>query len=470
MARPIRFNAFEMNCVGHQSPGLWRHPGDRSGEYSTLGYWNDLARLLERGLFDGVFLADVVGIYDVFGGTHEAAVRHGIQVPVNDPLLVIPPMAAVTEHLGFGVTVNLSYEAPYLLARRFTTLDHLSGGRVGWNVVTGYLDSAARAMGLDRQRAHDDRYDLAEEYMAVVYALWESSWDDDAVRRDRASGIFADPAKVRPVRHHGEHFRVDGVHLGEPSPQRTPVIYQAGTSPKGRDFASRHAECVFVSGPSTAVIAPRVAALRQGVAAAGRRADDILVYALATIVVAETDEAARAKLAEYRSYVSHEGALALMSGWTGVDFSTLDLDGEVRHVENDAGRSAMDNVTRADPSRVWTVREVAEHVGIGGIGPVFVGSPSTVCDALETWVEATGVDGFNLAYVVAHETFAEVVDLVVPELQRRGRYRTAYGAGPLREKLFGRGRARVAPPHPAATYRYQAGRDAVPAVIGGEQA
>ncbi|MEH3144358.1 MAG: LLM class flavin-dependent oxidoreductase [Methylobacterium frigidaeris] len=448
----IRFNAFEMNCVGHQSPGLWRHPRDRSGEYNTLGYWTDLARLLERGLFDGVFLADVVGLYDVYGGSPAAALRHAAQVPVNDPLLVVPAMAAVTGHLGFGVTVNLSYEAPYLLARRFTTLDHLSGGRIGWNVVTGYLDSAARAMGLDRQRGHDDRYDLAEEYMAVTYALWEGSWDDDAVRRDRAAGVFADPGRVRPVRHEGAHFRVEGVHLGEPSPQRTPVIYQAGTSPKGRVFAARHAECVFVSGPTPQVIAPRVAALRGGAAEAGRAPGDLLVYSLATIVVADTDAAAAEKLAEYRAHVSPEGALALMSGWTGVDFSTLDLDAEVRHVENDAGRSAMDNVTRADPSRVWTVREVAEHVGIGGIGPVFCGSPATVCDALEAWVAATGVDGFNLAYVVAHETFADVVDLVVPELQRRGRYPTAYRDGPLRRKLFGRDR--VGAPHPAASHRF----------------
>ncbi|AWN55223.1 LLM class flavin-dependent oxidoreductase [Methylobacterium sp. 17Sr1-1] len=448
----IRFNAFEMNCVGHQSPGLWRHPRDRSADYNTLAYWTDLARLLERGCFDGVFLADVVGLYDVHGGSPAAALRHAAQVPVNDPLLVVPAMAAVTEHLGFGVTVNLSYEAPYLLARRFTTLDHLTAGRIGWNVVTGYLDSAARAMGLDRQRAHDDRYDLAEEYMAVVYELWEGSWDDGAVRRDRAAGVFADPARVRAIRHEGPHFRVEGVHLGEPSPQRTPVIYQAGTSPKGRGFAARHAECVFVSGPSPQVIAPRVAALRQAASEEGRAPDDLLIYALATLVVAETDARARAKLAEYRSYVSHEGALALMSGWTGVDFSTLDLDAQVRHVENDAGRSAMDNVTRADPSRVWTVREVAEHVGIGGIGPVFCGSPTTVCDALEAFAAATGIDGFNLAYVVAHETFADIVELVVPELQRRGRYPTAYRDGPLRRKLFGRDRVETT--HPAARHRH----------------
>ncbi len=435
MAREIRFNGFEMNCVGHQSPGLWTHPRDRSGEYNTLAYWTDLAKLLERGRFDGIFIADVLGIYDVYGGSPDAALRYATQVPVNDPLLLVPAMAAVTEHLGFGVTCNLSYEAPYLLARRFSTLDHLTGGRIGWNVVTGYLDSAARAMGFDRQRAHDDRYDVAEEYMEVVYRLWETSWDADAVLRDRARGIFADPAKVRAIQHEGTHFRVDGVHLSEPSPQRTPVIYQAGTSSKGREFGARHAECAFVSGPSEQVIGPRVAALRAGLPAQGRDPADLLVYAMGTIVTAETDEAARAKLAEYRRYVSPEGALTLMSGWTGVDFSKLDLDGEVRHVENDAGRSAMDNITRADPDRVWTVRQVAEHVAIGGIGPLFVGSPATVCDALERWVDATGIDGFNLCYVVAHETFADIVDLIVPELQRRGRYRKEYRPGTLRAKL-----------------------------------
>lgn len=440
MVKQIRFNAFEMNCVGHQSPGLWRHPRDRSAQYTRLSYWTDLAHLLEAGLFDGVFLADVLGVYDVFGGSPDAALRHATQTPVNDPLLVIPAMAAVTENLGFGVTCNLSYEAPTLLARRFSTLDHLTDGRVGWNVVTGYLDSAARAMGLDRQRAHDDRYDVADEYMDVAYRLWEDSWSDDAVLRDRATGVFVDPSRVRPVRHEGPNFRTDTIHLCEPSPQRTPVIYQAGTSPKGREFAARHAECVFVSGPSVEVIGPRVAGLRALLPTVGRAPHDLLIYSMGTIVVAETDEAARAKLADYRQYVSAEGALTLMSGWTGVDFSKLDLDAPVRHVENDAGRTAMDNITRADPNRTWTVREVAEHVGIGGIGPLFVGSPTTVCDALEHWVDATGVDGFNLAYVLAHETFADIVRFVVPELQRRGRYQTAYASGPLRQKLFGRPR------------------------------
>ena len=449
MACEIRLNAFTMNCVGHQSPGLWTHPRDRSAEYATLAYWTDLARILEAGLFDGVFLADVLGAYDVYGGNADAALRTAAQIPVNDPLLVVPAMAAVTAHLGFGVTSTLTWEPPFLFARRMSTLDHLTGGRIGWNVVTGYLASAARAMGRDGLAAHDARYDVAEEYMALAYRLWEGSWEDGAVLRDRARREYADPRRIHRVRHAGEHFRLDAIHLSEPSPQRTPVLYQAGSSPRGRAFAARHAECVFVSGPSPQVVGPRVADLRRQTREAGRA---LVVFSLATVIVAETDAAARALLDDYRCHVSHEGALVLMSGWTGVDLSTRALDQPIRYVENDAGRSAMENITRADPGRVWTVRDVAEHVAIGGIGPVFVGGPATVADAIEAWVAATGVDGLNLAYVVAHETFRGVAELVVPELQRRGRFKRAYAPGTLREKLTG-GPPRLAPPHPAAAHR-----------------
>lgn len=452
MPKDIRLNAFAMNCVGHQSPGLWRHPRDRSAEFNRLSYWTDLARTLEAGLFDGLFLADVLGVYDVYGGSPASALRQGAQVPANDPMLIVPAMAAATRHLGFGVTSNLSYEPPFPFARRMSTLDHLTDGRVGWNVVTGYLDSAARAAGLAKQRAHDDRYAVAEEYMDVVYGLWEQSWDDDAVVRDHARGVFTDPTKVRPFVHRGAHFEVNAVPLSQPSPQRTPVIYQAGTSPAGRAFAARHAECVFMSGPSVTVLKPRVADIRRLAAEAGRDPAAIRIFAMATVVTGPTDAAAEAKLADYRRYVSPEGALTLMSGWTGVDLSTYRLDDEVRHVETEAGRTAMENITRADPSRVWTVREVAQHVAIGGIGPVFVGSGATVAELMEAFVEETGIDGFNLAYVVAPESFEDVVEHVVPELQRRGRYKRAYAPGTLREKLGNAG-PKLGSSHPAAGFR-----------------
>jgi mannose-6-phosphate isomerase-like protein (cupin superfamily) len=180
---------------GAHGSRLWRHPRDRSDRYVDLKYWTDLAQLLERGKFDALFLADVLGPYDVYQGRADAAIRQGIQTPVNDPLLLVSAMAHVTEHLGFGVTCALTYEHPYLFARRASTLDHLTKGRFGWNVVSGYLESAARNFGFDQQTAHDDRYELAEEYLQVCYKLWEP----DAVKRDRRKGIFADPAQVHEI-------------------------------------------------------------------------------------------------------------------------------------------------------------------------------------------------------------------------------------------------------------------------------
>src|SRR6266481_1652240 len=198
MPKQIRLNAFDMNCVGHQSPGLWTHPRDRADRYNTLDYWVELAKLLERGKFDALFLADVLGVYDVYCGSPDAAIANAVQVPVNDPLLLIPAMAYVTRNLGFGVTCAVSYEHPYTLARRFSTLDHLTGGRIGWNIVTGYLNSAAKGIGLARQPEHDTRYEIAEEYMQIVYKLWEGSWEDGAVLRDRTQRVFARPEKVHP--------------------------------------------------------------------------------------------------------------------------------------------------------------------------------------------------------------------------------------------------------------------------------
>ena len=452
MPREILLNAFAMNTVGHLSPGQWTHPRDRSADYNRLSTWTDLAQVLERGLFDGLFIADVVGVYDVYGGGPEAALRRAAQVPINDPMMLVSAMAHVTRHLGFGVTANLTWASPYLLARAFSTLDHLTEGRVGWNVVTGYLDSGARAHGLAGLIAHDDRYAMAEEYMEVCYKLWEGSWEDGAAVRDRANGVFADPARVHPIRHEGPHYRVEGIHLCEPSPQRTPLLYQAGTSTAGRAFAGRHAECVFVSGPSAGVIARRTRELREAAAAAGRDPASLLVFSLLTVVVAETRAEAEDRHAEYLRHASPEGALALMAGWTGLDLSGYGLDQEIRHIEREGYRTALENITRADPSRAWTVRDVAERTSIGGIAPVVVGDARGAADAVEAWVEETGVDGLNLAYAVLPETFEAIADHLVPELQRRGRARRAYRPGTLREKLFGRG-ARLVAPHPAAAHR-----------------
>ncbi|HET9902367.1 MAG TPA: LLM class flavin-dependent oxidoreductase [Xanthobacteraceae bacterium] len=451
--REIRLNAFVMNTVGHQSPGLWAHPRDRSDRYVDLEHWKDLARLLERGRFDGVFFADVLGVYDVYGGTVEAALRHAVQVPVNDPMLLVPAMADVTEHLGFGITGTLSYEPPYPFARRFSTLDHLTKGRVGWNIVTGYLDSAAKAMGLSGQYPHARRYDVAEEYMQVVYKLWEGSWEGDAASHDRVRRIYADPKKVHRVRHQGEFYSLDAIHVCEPSPQRTPVLYQAGASGRGREFAAAHAECVFINGPSTKVVAPYVADIRGRALTFGRAAEDIKIFTLATVITGRDEAEARAKYEDYRRFIDVEASLTLFSGWTGVDFSRYRLDEPLRAVTTDAMRSALSSFTSEDPDRIWTVREIAQHVGIGGRGPVMIGSPAQVADALEHWVDTTGIDGFNLAYAVMPETFEDFVNFVVPELQRRGRFKREYRTGTLRQKLTGAANPYLPATHPGAKFR-----------------
>jgi alkanesulfonate monooxygenase len=451
MTREILINAFHMNTVGHQAPGMWTHPRDCARHYTDLQYWADLARTLERGLIDALFLADVLGVYDVYAGTPDAALRHGIQIPVNDPSLLIPAMALVTENLGFGVTCTLSFEPPYPFARRMSTLDHLTKGRVGWNIVTGYLDSAAKGMGDRAQTSHDRRYDIAEDYMQVVYKLWEGSWEDGAVAADKASRIFADPSKVHRMRHDGEFYKLDAIHLCEPSPQRTPLLYQAGASGRGRQFAGRHAECVFINGPTKAAIKPYVKSIREQAAAAGRDPSQLKILALATPIIGRTTADAREKHAEYLRYVSHEGALTLMSGWVGVDLSKLALDDVVRYVKTDANQSALESFTTADPNREWTVRQLAEKVAIGGRSPVMVGSGADVAEEMMSWVDETGIDGFNLAYVVMPESFTDLVDLVIPELQSRGRFKTAYRHGTLREKLHGT--PRLPASHPAAAFR-----------------
>lgn len=439
MTNKISFNAFEMNCIAHQSPGLWRHPQDRSVEYKDLEYWTDLAQILERGFFDGIFIADVLGIYDVYHQSAEHALTGAVQVPVNDPLQIVPAMAAVTKHLGFGVTTSISFEHPYPFARRISTLDHLTKGRVGWNIVTSYLESGSKNLGLKTQVNHDNRYDIADEYLEVLYKLWEGSWEEGSVLRDRESGIFADHKKVHPIQHEGKYFTVPGIHICEPSPQRTPVLYQAGASSRGQKFASQNAECVFIAAPSKIATKKVVQGIRQKLAQEGRDPYSVKIYALLSIVTDETDAKAQAKFKEYQSYGSYDGALTLLSGWSGVDFSQYQPTDKVEYIQTNAIQSLLDSYVNADPERVWTIEEIANWNSLGGNGPVLVGSAETVSDALQQWVEDTDVDGFNLAYILAHQTFADVVEFIVPELQKRGVYQTSYAQGTLREKLFGAG-------------------------------
>lgn len=447
MPKEMRLNALDMNCTGFLGFGLWSHPRDTAARYNDLAYWVDYAKLLERGLFDAIFLADTIGVCDVYEGNRDAALRSGTLAPNGDPLMVVSAMAAVTTHLGFAVTSNVSYEPPYTFARRISTLDHLTRGRIGWNIVTGFMDSGAKAMGLQTLMSHDERYDLADEYMEVVYRLWQQSWADDAVLRSSEDCHYADPSRVRAVRHDGKYFKVDGIHLSEPSPQRTPLLFQAGGSPRGRAFASMHAEAVFLNGRSKAAMRETVTDIRERAVAYGRNADDLKFFAGATVIVGRTQAQAQARYEEYLRHVSLEGLLAQTSASLGVDLSRYPLDEPLRAQENDANRSIMEALTRKG-EKVWTVREVMNDMALTGRNLLVVGTPEAVADELVSWMDDTGIDGFNVSRLVMPESLIDFIDLVVPVLQERGCYKRAYRPGTLREKLHNGG-AQPLPTHPA---------------------
>ena len=449
--KQIRLNAFTMNCVGHINHGLWTHPRDRSADYNSLGYWIEQARLLERGLFDGLFIADIIGVYDVYGGGIGVTAQQAVQLPVNEPTLLVPAMAAATEHLGFGVTVNVHNEAPYTFARRLSTLDHLTRGRVGWNIVTGYLDSAHRAQSGGALPEHDRRYDYAEEYLEVLYKLWEGSWADGAVRRDRAARVFSDAERIRKVSHRGAFFSVEGYHLCEPSLQRTPVLYQAGASGRGRAFAGRHAECVFISARDRATARETVRAIRAEAVAAGRRPEDVKVFVGIAAIPGRSAAEAREKRAEYLRYASPEAGLAHFSASTGIDFARYGLDEAIPYAPGNAIQSA----TAAAARRQLTKRDLLAELELGGRYAVLAGDAVSIADELQAWVEEGEVDGFNLSRIVAPESFSDFIDIVVPELQDRGLYKTAYAEGSLRAKLFGEG-DRLPARHPAQAFRHGA--------------
>ncbi|KAI2471842.1 Nitrilotriacetate monooxygenase component A/pristinamycin IIA synthase subunit A [Annulohypoxylon bovei var. microspora] len=460
--KSLVLNAFVMMCSGHQSPGLWRHPDDESWRFNEISHWVELAKLLEDAKFHGIFIADVLGGYDVYSNSLDPAKISGAQWPVNEPFSIIAAMAAATKSIGFGVTASTTYEQPYHFARRLSTIDHLSKGRLGWNIVTSYLDSAAKNLGFTEQPKHDDRYAQAEEYVQVIYKLLESSWRDDAVKLDRASGVYTQPDLVRPIDHRGKFFAVPGPHLCQPSPQRTPLILQAGTSRAGKRFAAQNAEAIFVSAHAPDVCAGSVAEVRElAKTRFGRDPKNIKVLALVTAILGRTEDEARAKLADYRKYASHEGALALFGGWTGIDLSKYGEEEELRQVESNAVRSTVEGYARFAPgTSKWTRQTVAEHVAIGGNGPIFVGTPSQVADGLEAWVAEADVDGFNFAYALFPQSFKDISELLIPELRRRGLFWDDYAVpgGTYRENFYQKpGQTGPLDEHIASTYRWKAG-------------
>jgi len=433
----LHLNLFTMNSVEHVTVGSWRYPGDQSHRYSDREYWTEVARTAERGGFDAIFFADVRGVYDVYDDSVDPAIERAVQTPSNDPAYVVPAMAEVTDDLGFAITKSTSYNHPYQLAREFSTLDHVTDGRIAFNVVTSYLESAAANLGLDERMEHDERYDRAQEFMEVCYRLWEDSWDDDAVVRDRDSGTYTDPEKVHDIHFEGEYFDVPGPHGCEPSPQRTPVIYQAGSSDRGREFAARNAEAVFVSQPNEQAVREYVADLRERAASHGRDPASLGFFPGIVPVVGETEELADAKYESYVDSIDVEGVLTLLSGFTDIDLSELDPDQKLEHVETQAMQGVVNAFTTND-DREWTVREVAEYAGLGTTSPVVVGTPEEVADEFERWHDELGVTGFNVKEIVRPDSLQDFVDLVVPELRERDLLPEERVPGTLRERSFGR--------------------------------
>jgi long-chain alkane monooxygenase len=454
--KQIHLNAFEMNCVGHLARGLWKHPRDRRSHYVDAEFWAEEAQLLEHGLFDSMFLADVVGTYETAPGDSDHALRTGHQVPVNDPLLLVPAMAMVTRQLAFAVTISATYEPVFDHARRLSTVDHLTKGRIGWNVVTSYLDNAARNHGLTGQIQHDDRYDRAEEYLDVLYKLWEGSWDDGAVIRDAVGGVYSDPEKVHYIDHDGRYFHIPGPHLSEPSRQRTPVLFVATGSPRGKRFAATHGEAVFLGGSTLERAAEDIAEIRRLAEEQGRRRDDVKVFPHLRVVTGRTESEVQEKVEEYARYRDlnvHQFGLGLDRYHPDTLLTQVD-------VADDGPRENRSVILRRfieETDGTGTVGWLQERIRRdGGIDPFIVfGTPDQVVDRIQHWVDVTDLDGFNVHSHVSPESYRDFVELIVPELQRRGLFRDRYDAAEttFRERLFGAGRPTLPASHPGAAYR-----------------
>lgn len=429
----LLLSAFVMNTGSHIRGGLWRHPEAEQHRFNELSLWQDLARQLEAAKFDALFLADVVGVYGNYGGNTDALIRKGLQVPSNDPLVLASALAATTDNLGLAITSSTIQAHPFTFARQLSTLDHLSGGRVAWNIVTSALKNAHRNFGAETIPEHDSRYDEAEEYLDVVYKLWEGSWEQNALKLDKEAGIFADPEGVRPINHRGQRYSVDGPHLVAPSPQRTPFLFQAGSSPRGTRFAARHAEATFIFAPNPAHAAKVSTRLGAAAADQGRRREDIKLFAGLSFTVGSTQDEAHRIYEREKEYLDLEAIIAHIGGSLGVDFGGVPLDtplGEI-HTEGSVGllEAIADSVPGGNPTLEDLARYRAEAQHI-------VGSPEEIVDRLEEWVEA-GVDGINIINSLLPGSYTDFIEHVLPILRERGLAQSDYAPGSLRQKITG---------------------------------
>lgn len=449
-ARPLRLSAFVMNTASHIQHGLWRHPDAQQHRFDDVDLWIDQARTLDRGGFDLMFFADVVGLYGPGDGDFTVQAREGLQFPNLDPSVLVPALAVSTEQLGFAITSSVLQAHPFEFARRMSTLDAITRGRIGWNVVTSALDGAARNFGEERLLPHDERYVWAEEYLEVVYRLWEESWDDDALRRDKAAGVFSDAGRIRRIDHRGPRYSVAGPHLAAPTPQRTPVIFQAGSSPAGRAFAARHAEGQFLLSSTPDRTEALIRETRALAVGAGRHEDDLGFYLGLSFVIGSTEEEARRLEAEIDEHLSPDGFLVHSN--LGFDPDTgepLDPDTPLSQVRTEAGRSHLTWLQEIAGDREPTIADLA-RLSARLRGRV-VGTPEQIADELTEW-RRRGVDGVNVMNWMLPGSYEDVVEHLVPTLRARGLVAPEPVPGQtLRQRLSGRDR--LPRRHPAGAYR-----------------
>ncbi len=427
---------FVQNGVNSHATGMWRHPKDKiNWDWTKPAYWQHMARTMERGLFDAMFIADELAPYNNWQDSSDAVVKYAVQCPVHEPSTIVPIITTATKHLGVGVTLSTAFEHPYSMVRRLSSLDHLSNGRIAWNIVSSYSKSEWDAYGVD-MTARSGRYERMEEYMELCYQLWDS-WAPDAIVADRESGIYADIAKVKEIDFKGEFFRSKGRSFVAPSPQRRPVLWQAGSSDRGRDFAAKHAEAIFAVHPNVERMREYSDDLTNRLETRFARPKGSVkkIYGVQTVVGLTRSEA-QEKYERIRECIPLEGALAWIFGHFGPDFSKYNLDDIVQNIEIPGIQGLFDSIIYAKGGAPVTVKEAALIYAEGMGMPRLIGTPADIADQLEHFLDEGGADGFMLAATYTPGCFEEFADLVVPELQRRGRFRTNYAGPTLRENLL----------------------------------
>jgi FMN-dependent oxidoreductase (nitrilotriacetate monooxygenase family) len=430
-SKRLRFTYFScFSPGGLQSP--WNHPKAREFDYLDIDHWVSLAQALESAKFDAFFWADHVGVHDLYQGSYATSVRAATQYPVADPMLLTAALAASTTDLGFAFSANPLQEHPYGFARRLSTLDHLTRGRIAWNIVTSFQPSAWKNFGHSDILAHDARYEQAEEYVQVLYKLLEGSWEDGAVLKDVEQGVYADPDKVHAIGHQGEYYSVPGIHTNEPSPQRTPVLFQAGTSAKGRAFAGRNAEAIFIAPIDPTGAKKAIEEIRSEFVANGRHASDGLFFVSENVIVASTEDEAKRKKAELDEIRNPDFNLNILSSMLGFDLAVVDPDTPIRDLDSLTMQGQVKAFTDSATDKSLTVRNMADALTANMLT---VGTPEQVADKFEVWRDA-GADGINLASVLGWGDAFDFIEHVVPVLQERGLMQTEYSPGTLREKFF----------------------------------